>query len=196
MNSIDILVLGHLERNEDGSVKPNDTWSSSTLIRTDDGHNIVVDTSRKFMLPAIKTSLKQIGKVFPEDIDIIVLTHAHSDHIENNGLFKNAKIYLHKDEECDVPGIIRIDKETQIAKGVRIVPTPGHTMGCVSVFVDSDKHYAIVGDAMPLQDNYIKRKIPATHVDADLAEQSMKKIIAYADIIVPGHDQPFSVNKH
>lgn len=196
MNSIDILVLGHLERNEDGSVRSDDTWSSSTLIRTDDGHNIVVDTSRKFMLSAIKTSLKQIGKVFPEDIDIIILTHAHADHMENNSLFKKAKIYIHKDEEIDMPDAVRVSGEMQIAKGVKIVPTPGHTMGSISVFVDSDKHYAIVGDAMPLQDNYIKKKIPASNVDAELAEQSMKKIIAYADIIVPGHDQPFSVGKH
>ena len=191
MNSIDILVLGHLERNEYGSVIPDETWSTSTLIRTDDGHNIVVDTSRSFMRPAIKTSLKQIGKVFPEDVDIIILTHAHEDHIGNNDMFKKAKIYIHKDEVCDIEGAVRIDKETEIAKGVRIVPTPGHTAGSVSVFVDADRHYAIVGDAAPLKDNFTQRIVPKLNVDAEAAMQSIEKIAAYADVIVPGHDQPF-----
>lgn len=195
MNSIDILVLGHLERDEGGSVIPSDTWSTSTLVRTDDGHNIVVDTSMDFMKPAIRTSLKQIGKVFPEDIDIIVLTHAHKDHMGNNDLFKKAKIYVHAEEDIDMPGIVRVSKEIQIAKGVRIVPTPGHTKGSISVFVDSDKHYAIVGDAVPLKDNYLKKKVPAVNIDPDIASESMKKIVAYADVIVPGHDQPFTVGK-
>lgn len=194
MNSIDILVLGHLERDEDGSVIQSDTWSTSTLIRTDDGHNIVVDTSKDFMRAAIKTSLKQIGKVFPEDIDIIVLTHAHEDHIGNNDMFKKAKIYIHKDEVCDIDGAVRIDKETEIAKGVRIVPTPGHSAGSVSVFVDSDRHYAIAGDAIPLKNNFVKRQAPRLNIDEALALESMKKIVAYADVIVPGHDQPFKTS--
>ncbi len=191
MNSIDILVLGHLERNEDGSLVLDETWSTSTLIRTDDGHNIVVDTSRSYMKPAIKTSLKQIGKVFPEDVDIIVLTHAHEDHIGNNDMFKNAKIYLHRDEVCDIEGAVRIDKETAIAKGVRIVPTPGHSAGSVSVFVDADRHYAIVGDVVPLRDNFTKRIAPKLNVDEAAAMDSIERIADYADVIVPGHDQPF-----
>ena len=191
MNSIDILVLGHLERNEDGSVIPDETWSTSTLIRTDDGHNIVVDTSRSYMKPAIKTSLKQIGKVFPEDVDILVLTHAHEDHIGNNEMFKNAKIYIHKDEEFDDPKAIKIDKETVIAKGVRILPTPGHSAGSVSVFVDADRHYAVVGDAAPLKDNFTQRIVPKLNVDPEAAMRSIEKIAAYADVIIPGHDQPF-----
>ncbi len=191
MNSIDILVLGHLERDEDGSVIPDDTWSTSTLIRTDDGHNIVVDTSRSFMKAAIKTSLKQIGKVFPEDVDILVLTHAHEDHIGNNDMFKKAKVYIHKDEECDIPDAVRIDKEMTIAKGVRIVPTPGHSAGSVSVFVDADRHYAIAGDAIPLKDNFTKRIAPKINVDEAAALDSIKRIADYADVVVPGHDQPF-----
>ncbi|MCQ2079662.1 MAG: MBL fold metallo-hydrolase [archaeon] len=196
MNSLDVLVIGHLERDADGSVIASDTWSTSTLIRTSDGHNIVVDTSKDFMKSAIKTSLKQIGKVFPEDVDIIVLTHAHADHMENNSLFKNAKIYVHRDEGAEIPGAVLVDKETEIAKGVRIVCTPGHTAGSISVFVDADRHYAIVGDAIPTRSNYLKRKIPAHNVDADAAKLSMDRIVAYADIIVPGHELPFSVGKH
>ena len=65
MNSIDVLVLGYLERFEAGSVNLKETWSTSSLIRTDDGHVIVVDTSSDFMRSPIKSAFKQIGKIFP-----------------------------------------------------------------------------------------------------------------------------------
>lgn len=191
MTSIDVLVIGGLSRKEDGSVDPKQTWSTSTLIRTEDGHNIVVDTSQDYMKAGIKTSLKQIGKVFPEDIDMLVLTHMHGDHIGNNGLFKNARIYVHAGEENIPEGAIVVDKDMDIAKGVRLVGTPGHTTGSMSVFIKADKKYAIVGDAMPLQDNYLKMVPPASNCDEELAKESMKKIIEFADVIVPGHDAPF-----
>ena len=91
----------------------------------------------------------------------------------------------------DIEGAVRIDKETEIAKGVRIVPTPGHTAGSVSVFVDADRHYAIVGDAVPLRDNFTKRIAPKLNVDEAAAMDSIGRIADYADVIVPGHDQPF-----
>ena len=191
MNSLDILVLGHLERNEDGSVRLTDTWSTSTLIRTDDGHNIVVDTSNGFMAPAIRTSFKQIGKIFPEDVDIVVLTHCHPDHIGNNAMFKDAVFYVHEGEDCDIPGARIVKEDMEIAKGVRLVFTPGHSDGSMSVFVESDRRYAIAGDAIPLRDNYDLNVIPALHTDAEAAAASMRKISEYADVIIPGHGQPF-----
>ncbi len=195
MNSLDILVLGHIERNEDKSVYLENTWSSSTLIRTDDGHNIVVDTSTPFMKAGIKTSFKQIGKIFPEDVDIVVLTHAHPDHIGNCSLFKNAKIYVRSEEADLVPGAIGVDSDTDIAKGVRLVHTPGHSPGSMSVFVEADRRYVLAGDAIPMADNYHKMVPPRVNHDPEIAMASMKKIIEYADVIIPGHDKPFSVRK-
>ncbi len=195
MNSLDILVLGHIERNEDMSVDLENTWSSSTLIRTDDGHNIVVDTSTPFMKAGIKTSFKQIGKIFPEDVDLVVLTHAHPDHTGNSSLFKNAKIYVRAEELDHVPDAIGVDSDMDIAKGVRLVHTPGHSPGSMSVFVEADRKYVIAGDAIPMANNYYKMVPPRANYDPELAMSSMKKIIEYADVIVPGHDKPFSVRK-
>ena len=149
MNSIDVLVLGYLERFEDGSVNLKETWSTSSLIRTDDGHVIVVDTSSDFMRSPIKSAFKQIGKIFPDDVDMVVLTHCHTDHIGNVSLFKNATVYVHEGEECTIPNAKIVKEDTEIAKGVRLVHTPGHSDGSMSVFVEADRRYAIVGDAAP-----------------------------------------------
>ena len=193
MNSIDVLVLGYLERFEDGSVNLKETWSTSSLIRTDDGHVIVVDTSSDFMRSPIKSAFKQIGKIFPDDVDMVVLTHCHTDHIGNVSLFKNATVYVHEGEECTFPNAKIVKEDTEIAKGVRLVHTPGHSDGSMSVFVEADRRYAIVGDAAPLKDNFTKRIIPALHTDADAARESLEKIAEWADVIVPGHDKPFKV---
>ncbi|MBQ5483444.1 MAG: MBL fold metallo-hydrolase [Candidatus Methanomethylophilus sp.] len=193
MNSIDVLVLGYLERFEDGSVNLKETWSTSSLIRTDDGHVIVVDTSSDFMRSPIKSAFKQIGKIFPDDVDMVVLTHCHTDHIGNVSLFKNATVYVHEGEECTIPNAKIVKEDTEIAKGVRLVHTPGHSNGSMSVFVEADRRYAIVGDAAPLKDNFTKRIIPALHTDADAARESLEKIAEWAEVIVPGHDKPFKV---
>ncbi|MBO5518591.1 MAG: MBL fold metallo-hydrolase [Candidatus Methanomethylophilus sp.] len=193
MNSIDVLVLGYLERFEDGSVNLKETWSTSSLIRTDDGHVIVVDTSSDFMRSPIKSAFKQIGKIFPDDVDMVVLTHCHTDHIGNVSLFKNATVYVHEGEECTIPDAKIVKEDTEIAKGVRLVHTPGHSDGSMSVFVEADRRYAIVGDAAPLKDNFTKRIIPALHTDAEAARASLEKIAEWADVIVPGHDKPFKV---
>ncbi len=193
MNSIDVLVLGYLERFEDGSVNLKETWSTSSLIRTDDGHVIVVDTSSDFMRSPIKSAFKQIGKIFPDDVDMVVLTHCHTDHIGNVSLFKNATVYVHEGEECTIPDAKIVKEDTEIAKGVRLVHTPGHSDGSMSVFVEADRRYAIVGDAAPLKDNFTKRIIPALHTDAEAARASLEKIAEWADVVVPGHDKPFKV---
>ena len=191
MIKLDILAIGSLRRDEDGKVF--DAHSSSVLIRTDE-RMIVVDTSTPYMKPAIKTSLKQIG-VFAKDVDTVVLTHSHHDHVGNNGMFDNADILMHPSEHSEVPGAKPFEAGRELVPGVRIVHTPGHTKGSISVFVEADQKYAIAGDAVPGYGNYEKMVPPAINIDKDLALESIKLITKYADVIIPGHDPPFLVNR-
>ncbi|MDR1690948.1 MAG: MBL fold metallo-hydrolase [Candidatus Methanoplasma sp.] len=191
MIKLDILAIGSLQKAEDGTILS--AHSSSVLIRNDN-RTIVVDTSTEYMKPAMKTSFKQIG-VFPKDVDTVVLTHYHHDHIGNNGMFENAEILMHPDECTNVKGAKPIAVGEELAPGVRIVHTPGHTMGSISVFVKADQKYVIAGDAIPRHGNYERMVPPAVNVDAELALESIKNITRYADVIVPGHDPPFLVNR-
>lgn len=176
---------------EDGTVRQ--AHSTSTLIRTD-GAMIVVDTSSKEMRPALKTSFKQIG-VFPKDVGTVVLTHTHSDHIGNLDFFPNAKVIYHKGEKGEIPGAKVIDEDMEIAPGVRLVHTPGHTPGSMSVFVEADRRYAITGDAVPLENNFFKKIPPKNCFDARLALESIKTISSYAEVVVPGHGFPFMTER-
>ena len=52
----------------------------------------------------------------------------------------------------------------------------------------------ISGDALPTFNNFIKNVPPALHVSSELAISSMSKIINVADVVIPGHDLPFSIH--
>ncbi|MCL2334323.1 MAG: MBL fold metallo-hydrolase [Candidatus Methanoplasma sp.] len=191
MIKLDVLAIGSLKRDEEGKVY--DAFSTSVLIRTDE-RIIVVDTSTPFMKPAIKTSFKQIG-VFPKDVDTIILTHSHHDHIGNNDMFENAEILMHPVECGAVSGAKPLEINKEILPGVKIVHTPGHTEGSISIFVKADQKYVISGDALPRHGNYEKMTPPMINIDPGLAMESIKMITKYADVIIPGHDPPFLVNR-
>ena len=192
MIQLDILVVGDLERDADGNILKAD--STSVLIRTPD-HTIVVDPSTKYMKPFLKTSFKQIG-VFVKDVDTVVLTHTHRDHIENLDMFPKAKVYVHSGADVEIPGATVVDGDVfELCKGVRLVHTPGHCPEEISVFVDADRHYVVAGDTVPLEDNFTKNIAPKLNTDAELALQSIKKIRDYADVVIPGHGFPFMADQ-
>ncbi|MDR2866110.1 MAG: MBL fold metallo-hydrolase [Methanomassiliicoccaceae archaeon] len=190
MNTLDVLAVGRLVK-EDGIIL--EAHSTSTLIRSGNV-NIVVDTSSTEMLPAIKTSFRQVG-VLPKDVSIVVLTHTHHDHCGNNDLFKKAKFYVHTEECPEGRNYVPVSEDVEIAPGVRLVYTPGHTEGSMSVFVDSERNYAITGDAIPLEDNYRRGVPPGINYDPGLAMKSIKYITEYADVMIPGHGFPFMGDK-
>ena len=71
--------------------------------------------------------------------------------------------------------------------------TPGHSTDSISVVVESQNVVVLAGDALPTFSNYIKGVPPAHHVDRGMACRSMSRILKIADVVIPGHDRPFSV---
>jgi glyoxylase-like metal-dependent hydrolase (beta-lactamase superfamily II) len=90
---------------------------------------------------------------------------------------------------------VPVTADQELYPGIVLVHTPGHTPGTMSVFVDAERKYAIVGDAIPTLEN-VRRWVPPGIVsDGDAALRSMKKIVAFADVVIPGHDTPFEVDR-
>ena len=190
MTKLDILAVGDLKRDDDGKIL--EAHSTSTLIRTDD-RIIVVDTSSRYLRPALKSSFRELG-VFAKDVDTVVLTHNHNDHTANCDMFPNAKVLIHSGEDHPRKGAEIVDGDLSLAKGIELRHTPGHSWDSMSVFVEGpDRKYVIAGDAIPLEDNYRKNVPPALHVCKDLAMKSIKTISDYADVIIPGHGGPFKI---
>ncbi|MDR0198857.1 MAG: MBL fold metallo-hydrolase [Methanomassiliicoccaceae archaeon] len=183
---LDVLTVGALIK-EGGTII--EAHSTSTLIRAGDV-NIVVDTSSAEREASIRTSFRQIG-VLPKDVSMVVLTHMHGDHCGNNGLFAKAKFLVRKEECPEEKGFVPVGEDREIAPGVRLLHTPGHTEGSMSVIVESDRVYAIAGDAIPLEDNCTRMVPPGINYDPRIAMESIKSIRYYADIIIPGHGYPF-----
>ena len=197
-----LLKPGSIERDELGRIL--DARSSVVLI-TSGPHRIVVDTGLAGEESTIVSALAELG-LRPEEVDIIVNTHSHPDHCGGNHLFREASKAGTGDGEI-------------IAPGVSIMATAGHSPDSISVVVDGSivclnlQHGAagagpsypdqrteagiivIAGDALPTLGNFLKEVPPALHTDRNLAEASLKKIIEIADVVVPGHDTPFSIRK-
>ena len=124
----------------------------------------------------ILAQLAQVG-ITPAEIEIVVLTHLHWDHVGGVSLFPNAEFIVSGEElkfaldpvPClylayearqlgmqpefskVIDRIKTIDlKEEDIVEGVRVIPLTGHTPGNIGVVVDTpDGPHVIAGDAAP-----------------------------------------------
>ena len=184
MPAVFLVKPGSIERDEYGRIL--DARSSVTLIIRGQ-HTIIVDSGLCGEEKLILGELAKLG-IEQEDVKSIINTHSHPDHCGNNYLFSRAKTLKAKEGEV-------------IAPGVWVMETPGHSIDSISVVVETDdgasqsKTVVISGDALPTFGNFIKNVPPALHVDRDNAIASMQRIIALSDIVVPGHDFPFSIRR-
>lgn len=147
--------------------------------------NIIIDVGNRGYAGEIVNTLKKQG-LNPEDIDFVLSTHTHFDHISNNYLFKNADIVRdtgvwHPDKSLTVYNDIKFIEVT----GVRIIKTPGHDPHHTSFIAECDgKTYVIAGDA--IQEEYIKKGLFGIPINQDYID-SAKKIVDIADVVIPGH---------
>jgi glyoxylase-like metal-dependent hydrolase (beta-lactamase superfamily II) len=191
MSEIKVTVLceGRIVRSGKAILEAH---SSVTMVTWPE-HIMIVDTSDNEYRSRVIDALSA-NEVDPDQVDIVVNTHLHSDHRSNNDLFRYAVQMAHVGEGPD-RRYVPVSTDMELYPGISLVHTPGHTAGTMSVFVNADRKYAIVGDAIPTFEN-VRRWIPPGIVwDGDIALKSMKKIVAFADIVVPGHDTPFEVDR-
>lgn len=190
---IEIIKPGILVRNNLGMILH--ATSTVTLVSTKE-HNIIVDTSIPGEGELILQGLLKHG-LSPEDIDMVVNTHLHGDHISNNSLFKKAKFIIHvKEMPALLENVLAIKGDYDLGENIKIIETPGHTRGSISVVVkdiSQNKNYVIAGDALPIKDNYLKWVPPGINYNPKIALASMKKIVDLANFVIPGHDDIFEI---
>lgn len=154
-----------------------------------------------------KYSIKVL--TIPEEIELVILTHLHWDHAGNNGLFKNARFYVQKREAEYGAAPLKIQQsaynqdlifrmhyelsegEAQIAEGIRVIPTPGHSPGSQSVIVDTETEpYMIVGDLICLYDCINRDPMIINGLHTNLFEyyDSLERAVGTGRRILPGHE--------
>jgi hydroxyacylglutathione hydrolase len=149
--------------------------------------NILIDTSSKENAFELIQSLKELN-LKPKDIGIIIFTHGHYDHVENVGLFPNAKIYGNftkiinlNHAQTEIKNILPIEK--QPIKEFKIFKTPGHTQGDIIILY---KNILFSGDVI-FHNGYIGR---TDFLESNPTE--MQKSLEFIktlkfDILCPGH---------
>ena len=172
----------------------------AALLRTDDT-TILVDTGagpkpRSFLADADARLLDQLAQhgVAADAVDIVVNTHLHIDHVGWNGSFPNARYVVHEDDWnyftsaasllerphlhekiVTVGNVERVTGETEIARGVRVQPAPGHTPGHMIVRAGD---LAIVGDVLAHELQAADPELVfANDVDAAQAAETRRRVL-------------------
>jgi len=159
----------------------------------------------------------------PEDIDVVIHTHLHNDHCENDFKCVNAKIYVHEKEletihnphpldyryneefilEVEENGQIEvITEDGEILPGIRVMHTPAHTEGGLSILIDTPSGTAVITGFCIIMENLEPPKQikamemevipPGTHVNVYQAYDIVKQIKSMGDILLPLHEPAFA----
>ncbi len=172
---------------EDGGVK----YASSSVTLIDDDRLVLVDSGLREDWDKIKKGLDEAG-FSPKEIDVLINTHLHGDHVGCNSRFEVKKfVHPRQIEMTMAEGFEPVPEN--ISSRASVLQTPGHAEGHISIVFDD--RIVIAGDAIPTGEHFEEKAIPNVHTDAEQARQSLNKISDIAEIIIPGHDSPFKVGE-
>ena len=172
----------------------------------------------KFMMPIsgpqdnVISELQRLN-LGPDDIDVVINSHLHSDHCGCNAFFKKASFVCHakeleaaQKEDAAKMGFLEvdwkqpstpetIDSQKDLFNDGRIVlvPVPGHTPGMTGALVSFDRSgsFFLASDSVALESNLVKDQIPRNMWDAELSSRSMteiRKIESTGVKVLFGHD--------
>jgi glyoxylase-like metal-dependent hydrolase (beta-lactamase superfamily II) len=152
-----------------------------------DDKNIIVDTGEMHPIRSEDREAAIGGRIYtfeeglakwgltPNDVDIVIHTHLHNDHCENDFKCVNAVIYVHEHElesihqphpldfryledfiedveENGQLDIVRKDRE--IVPGISVMHTPAHTKGGMTVLVDTTEGKAAITGFCVIDENF------------------------------------------
>jgi len=187
------------------------------LIRGE-GLNILVDTgcdassySAGPMPPiedtdSIENNISRFGLRI-RDIDAVILTHMHFDHVAFLNLFAHCPKFVQKRElqaalnphpyfsNMYVTAFFKdvkfdlIDGDEELFPGIEAAFVPGHSPGAQAVIAQTKDGRAAVSGFCCVAENFDKGNMaaPGIHEDIQQSYDSMHKLLSLADIIYPNH---------
>jgi Zn-dependent hydrolases, including glyoxylases len=182
MTSVHLLHAGYA----------GDRVGSSIVLVRDGDALIVVDPGMVARRSLILDPLAAHG-VAPEAVTHVFLSHHHPDHTINIALFPNAEVvdfwarYI-ADEWLDHDG-----DGYHLSPSSQLWLTPGHTAEDASLIVEADDAVYAMTHAWWREDR--TPEIDPLADDQAALEASRARLLAAADIVIPGHGGPFRVTR-
>jgi glyoxylase-like metal-dependent hydrolase (beta-lactamase superfamily II) len=180
MTSVDVLHAGYTGER---------TASTVVLVRDGDAV-IVVDPGMVAHRSLILDPLGRLG-VAPEAVTHVSLSHHHPDHTMNVALFPRAEVVDFWARYIDDLWLDHDGDGYRLSPHVQLWLTPGHSEEDITLIVETDDAvYAMThlwwhSDRTPEID-------PFASDQADI-ERGRARVLAAADVVVPGHGGPFRV---
>jgi len=156
----------------------------------------IIDTGNRNQINILKTFMSNVIKF--DDVEKVIFTHLHYDHIGNFDLFTKAKFYaseesidsLKKDKAGTVLNKDIAEKfnvtlnKLEDFNNFKIIKTPGHTKGSVCILY---KDILFTGDTV-FDNKRIGRTDLPTSVPERLKESLNKISKLNFKVLAPGHD--------
>lgn len=213
MPRVETVLQGSLLGSNQGGI----AFCAVTLVEGTDSSGklkrILVDTGSSGRVGALGDALARRG-LAPSDIDAVVFTHAHWDHIQILDPFAHAPFHMHPAEldyiknphagdhatprwtkaVLDGYDVRSVTGGTELMPGVSIVEAPGHSAGTIAVAVETDAGIAVVtGDSIQSAEVATQGRNALVFWNEAQANASVKRLVELADVIHPGHDLSFRI---
>jgi glyoxylase-like metal-dependent hydrolase (beta-lactamase superfamily II) len=183
--SHDLLHAGYIR---DGGVS---VGSSVSLI--EDGEAVmIVDPGMVADRALILDPLRAHGHE-PSDVTHVLLTHHHPDHAVNAALFPSAEVV---DAWARYVGDQWLDHDGdgyRVSPSVWLMLTPGHTTEDLTVVAETDGGVVACTHAWWHTDR--SPEVDPLAEDGAALATSRDRILATADVVVPGHGGPFATGR-
>ncbi len=176
MPTVDVLFEGYVGNRVAGTV---------SLVRSGD----VVAVVDPGMVPDRDVILEPLAArgVAVEDVTDVILSHHHPDHTMNIALFPQVRVHDHWAIYESDKWMSRPAEGFEVADGVSLIETPAHTPQDITTLVRTgDGVYAFTH---LWWSGAIADDARATH--PDLLQPNRDRVLALADVIVPGHGPSF-----
>jgi glyoxylase-like metal-dependent hydrolase (beta-lactamase superfamily II) len=188
-----------------GTLSMNKFWGETERLRSATatctllvvaGQRLIVDPSPAPAL--LEPMLLARTGLHPADIDAVFITHFHGDHRFGLELFPDVPWFMASaglqewaerspHEEATFGRFLTA--EDNLPGGIRLLPTPGHTMGHYALMADTRWGCLVVaGDAVMTRDFYRAEEGFHNSVDFGQAADTIREIRRVADVLIPGHD--------
>ncbi len=173
-------------------------------------HRVMSRTPEQHIVPA----LAEHGLTL-KDVDAVILTHLHWDHVHGLKDIPDVPIYVQQKEveyalnplPCDARAyeadldsqpfqkhmdrFIQLVGDHEIMPGIRVMLTPGHTPGSQAILIDTERGvHALMGDTVNLYSSldFDPPWPPGIFQNLHDFYSSVERVQKVADVLLPNHD--------